>query len=384
MSVFKRDPKTGRTVKDNQPGVWYYKFQHKGKPYIQALPGITSKAQAKAIEQAKRFEVFSGVAAHQEMQQDIQRLTQQVAALQSELAKKNSESNKAGDKEILFERFVDIWLTDKRIANADSFPDYEHASKLYLKQFKGWMLHTITTADVESFRQSRAAGRTNRGTARAKATLDKEIAILSGLFSMAVRLGYLRSNPCKGVKLYRPDNRRLVILEEDEERRLFDALTGEREKLRPLVLLYLHTGLRLRELAELQWDKVKFSDNEDEREITVLGKRKKWRDVPLNDTAYEVLKELRAKSDGKGRVFPEWSAVSISRQISVVCDEIGLPDITTHSFRHTFASMLARRGDVNPEQLRLVMGHTNLKTTQRYFHVDKKSLREAVKKRENR
>jgi site-specific recombinase XerD len=46
--------------------------------------------------------------------------------------------------------------------------------------------------------------------------------------------------------------------------------------------------------------------------------------------------------------------------------------------------MLARRGDVNPEQLRLVMGHTNLKTTQRYFHVDKKSLREAVKKRENR
>jgi integrase len=242
----------------------------------------------------------------------------------------------------------------------------------------------ITTADVESFRQSRAAGRTNRGTTRAKATLDKEVAILSGLFSMAVRLGYLRSNPCKEVKLHRPDNRRLVILEEDEERRLFDALTGERKKLRPLVLLYLHTGLRLRELAELQWEKVKFSDNEGEREITVLGKRKKWRDVPLNDTAYEVLKELRAKSDGKGRVFPEWSAVSISRQISVVCDEIGLPDITTHLFRHTFASMLARRGDVNPEQLRLVMGHTNLKTTQRYFPVDKKSLREAVKKRENR
>jgi integrase len=76
--------------------------------------------------------------------------------------------------------------------------------------------------------------------------------------------------------------------------------------------------------------------------------------------------------------------VSISRQISVVCDEIGLPDITTLSFRHTFASMLARRGDVNPEQLRLVMGHTNLKTSQRYFHVDKKLLREAVKKRENR
>jgi len=88
----------------------------------------------------------------------------------------------------------------------------------------------------------------------------------------------------------------------------------QRRLLKPLVLLYLHTGLRLRELAELQREKVKFSDNEDEREITVLGKRKKWREVPLNDTAYEVLKELRAKSDGKGRVFPEWSAAGISRQ----------------------------------------------------------------------
>jgi integrase len=384
MSVFKRDPKTGRTVKDNQPGVWYYNFQHKGQRYIQALPGITSKAQAKAIEQAKRFEVFSGVAAQQETRQEIQRLTEQVSALQSELAKKISESNKAGDKEIPFERFVETWLTNKRIANKDSFPDYEHASKLYLKQFKGRMLHAITTADVESFRQARAPGLTNRGTPRAKATLDKEIAILSGLFSMGRSLGYIRSNPCKGVKLYRPDNGRLVILEDDQVPRLLDALAGEWKELEPLILLYKNTGARLFEVAELLWENVIFSDNEEDRAIRVLGKRKKWREVPLNETAYAVLKELRATCDGKGRVFPEWNRARISRQVSKMFDEIGMPDLTTHSLRHTFASTLARQGDVNPEQLRLLMGHSDLRTTQRYFHLNKKSLRETVKKLENR
>src|SRR5262245_41776316 len=137
---------------------------------------------------------------------------------------------------------------------------------------------------------------------------------------MVMPLGAMHKFFVRGIRQQYPDHRKLTTKRGTTRAK---ALTGEREKLRPLVLLYLHTGLRLRELAELQWEKVKFSDNEDEREITVLGKRKKWRDVPLNDTAYEVLKELRAKSDGKGRVFPEWSAAGISRQISVVCDEIG-------------------------------------------------------------
>src|SRR5262249_27774552 len=138
---------------------------------------------------------------------------------------------------------------------------------------------------------------------------------------------------------------------------------GKWKELKPLVLLYWNTGAREFELAELVWENVIFSDIEDDRAINVLGKRKKWREIPLNETAYEVLKELRATCDGKGRVFPEWTRIRISRQVSKMFDEIGLPDLTTHSLRHTFASMLVRRGDVNPEQLRLLLGHSDIRTT---------------------
>jgi integrase len=378
VSVYKRCTKTGRTVKDNQPGTWGYNFYHKGKRYIQSLPGITSKAEAKAIEQAKRFEVYSGITTQQETQRTIQKLTDEVAALKRQLESK--DSNKAGDREILFEKFADVFFAHKRIAYKQSVEQYQHMVKLYKKHFSGRMLHAITTADIEAFRQTRADEPTRFKRARAKATLDLEIAILSGLFTMAIEQGYIRSNPCAGVKLYKPKNRRLAILEEDRDQDFFNAFTGAYEKYKPVATLYLHTGLRLRELSESTWENVRLGESKKERKIEVLGKGRKWRTVPLNDTAYGVLKDLRAKCKGKGKVFAKMSAVGIANAISTTFDKIGLPGLTTHTLRHTFATRLARRGDVNAEQLRVLLGHSNIATTQRYFHLDDESLCGAVGK----
>ena len=48
-------------------------------------------------------------------------------------------------------------------------------------------------------------------------------------------------------------------------------------------------------------------------------------------------------------------------------------NITPHKWRHTFATrFLARGGDL--ETLRLILGHSNLKTTQKYLHLTKKDI----------
>jgi integrase len=380
VSVYKRG-KGGRKVKDNEPGTYQINFMYQGKRYYFSLPGISSKAEAKAIERAKRSDVYSGIAAQQETQRVIQKLTDEISDLRRQLESK--DGNKAGNREILFEKFADIFFAHKRIANKQSEDQYRHKVKVYKDQWAGRMLHTITTADVEALRQMRAQEPTRFKRARAKATLDLDIAILSGLFTMAIEQGYIRTNPCSGVKLYKPKNRRLIILEEDQEQDFFKALTGAYEKYKPVVLLYLHTGLRLRELSELTWENVRLGESEDDREIDVLGKGRKWRTVPLNDTAYGVLKDLRAKCKSKGKVFAKMTAAGIANAIATTFDKIGLPGLTTHTLRHTFASRLARRGDVNVEQLRILLGHENIKTTQRYFHLDKKSLRGPVKKLDN-
>ncbi len=389
MSVYKRD-KTGKKVKDKEPGTWNYDFMYDGVRYRKALPKIKTKTEAEAAENAKYIEVTTDVTAR------LQDLTDQVRILKSELevrnraeieAKKNR--NKAGDQEIEFEEFVNtVYLPEKQTYNPETYFQFAHIAKIFCAHFKGKMMHEIATADVRAFRRTRAEGLTNRGRPRALASLNRERNQLSGIFELAVDNEVIIANPVHKVKPYPVDNAREKVLEPEEEAKLFDALTGDRAKLKPVALLVLNTGLRLREAVELKWDQVDLSDNEDGRKITIKGKakgqKKKKRAIPLNDVALDLLKELRAKCDGKGFVFSErgMSHIRVCHAFSKICDEIGLPDVTMHTLRHTFATRLARRGDVNMEQVRKLMGHSDMRMTQRYSHLNDESLRETVKKLE--
>jgi integrase len=106
--------------------------------------------------------------------------------------------------------------------------------------------------------------------------------------------------------------------------------------------------------------------------------------IPLNDVAFDLFDFLRAKCDGKGRVFSErgMGHVNVCHRFSKICDEIGLPEVTMHTLRHTFATRLAGRGDTNMEQVRKLMGHSDLSMIPRYSHLNEKSLRETVRKQE--
>jgi integrase len=379
MACYKRDHK-GRRVPDNKPGIWCYDFMWEGVRYRKSLRGVETRKQAEAIERAKRFEIQTGAASLKGMEEEMRRLREEIAAL---------KSNKGRSQEIEFEQFVEtVYLPHKLKFNPETYCLFKRMAKVFCAHFKGRMMHEITPADVQAFRQKRAEGITNRGGARALATLNRERNQLSGVFSLAVENEIIVANPVHKVRLFPLDNAREKVLEPEEELKLFDALTGKRAKLRPIVLLILNTGLRLREATELKWDQVNLSDNEDRREITIRGKgrgeKKKLRVIPLNDAAFDLLKGLREACNGKGKVFSGrgLSSWAVGYNISKICDEIGLPDVTVHTLRHTFATRLAQRGDVNMEQVRKLMGHSDMKTTQRYSHLNDQALRETVKKLE--
>ncbi|HEX5083651.1 MAG TPA: site-specific integrase [Blastocatellia bacterium] len=114
------------------------------------------------------------------------------------------------------------------------------------------------------------------------------------------------------------------------------------------------------------------------------GKKKKLRIIPLNDAAFGLLRVLRLACNGKGKIFSGrgLSSWAVGYNISKICDEIGLPDVTIHTLRHTFATRLTERGDVNLVQVSKLMGHSDLKTTQRYLHLNDRNLRETIKKLE--
>ncbi|MCC7408550.1 MAG: tyrosine recombinase [Phycisphaeraceae bacterium] len=145
-------------------------------------------------------------------------------------------------------------------------------------------------------------------------------------------------------------------------------------------------GLRASELADLDVDRLHLELGV----VRVLGKGNRERVLPLGKPALaaaeQYLRELRPKllrpDRPTGRLFLSRTGQPITRivvwQVVKRCAKAaGLRDVHPHTLRHSFATHLIAGG----ADLRLVqelLGHSNIKTTQIYTHVDRSRLKQVI------
>ena len=164
-----------------------------------------------------------------------------------------------------------------------------------------------------------------------------------------------------------------------------DSLIGLRDRAM-LELLYA-SGVRISELVNL-----KFSDLDLDRNIIkVFGKGSKERLVPFGEDAAQWISayiDERKKNKDLASIkyiFLNNRGTKISRQafwhrLKEYCLEIGLKqDISPHTLRHAFATHLLNRG-ADLRSVQVLLGHSDLSTTQIYTHIAKQRLSELVKK----
>ena len=169
-------------------------------------------------------------------------------------------------------------------------------------------------------------------------------------------------------------------LSSEEVGRLRDVLSMGLFRDQVIITMFLDTGLRLRELMQLNLDDIYF----DERLLRVYGKGKKEALVPFGKLlakdlhAYIILhrspedrkeKALFLNRFGK-RLEYEGLAMLVRRILGKVR--------TTgkggaHTLRHTFATNFLRNGG-DVEGLRVILRHTDISTTQRYSHLVTKDI----------
>jgi site-specific recombinase XerD len=92
--------------------------------------------------------------------------------------------------------------------------------------FKGTTLTEIKKADVERFKRERSESLTRYERKRRPATVNRGLAVLSAVLTLAVDDELLPSNPCRRVKPLRADNTRTRYLTAEDERNLMAALGG--------------------------------------------------------------------------------------------------------------------------------------------------------------
>lgn len=155
--------------------------------------------------------------------------------------------------------------------------------------------------------------------------------------------------------------------------------------------LFIATGARISELARL-----KISDiDHEEGMVRLFGKGSKERVVPLYPSAIQASSRylvearprlLRYLDDSTSR--PEFfisdrgmpmSAASLRYRFDKLKAISGVPaDVTPHTMRHTFATMLLE-GGADLRSVQELLGHSSLSTTQIYTHLTPERMRQAVR-----
>lgn len=213
-------------------------------------------------------------------------------------------------------------------------------------------------------------------TSHKPASTNRVLILVRYLYNLAMQwdIPGVTQNPTKGIPQFQENNRRERYLNAGEAQALFQAIdSSPNPLLGPIVAMLLLTGGRRGEVLKARWEDIHW---EQKRWRIPLPKTGEARHVPLSEQTLALLASRREATDspwvfanprtGKPfkSVFHSWDS---ARQ------RAGLPDLRLHDLRHSFASFLINAGRSLYEVQKL-LGHTQVKTTQRYAHLSNATL----------
>lgn len=233
-------------------------------------------------------------------------------------------------------------------------------------------LRELTYGDIRSFKALRLKTPTAHGRQRCIASVNRELALLRRMFTVAVRQQWLQRNPfASGESLISSaaEVKRERFLSREEEERLFAAIDAEpkRAHLKGVVLLALDCALRRGEITSLLWSDI----NLEGRTITVRAfnaKTAKSRTVALTNRVYEYLCQLRPfPCLPDSLVFG--GLKDVKRSFVSACRQAQISDFRLHDCRATAITRLLRAGLPVTEAMR-ISGHSTYTAFTIYARAD--------------
>jgi len=222
----------------------------------------------------------------------------------------------------------------------------------------------------------------------ANATCNRALIITRFMFNCVVKWQTipLSKNPCMHVKEKIENNKKERFLKPQEIFNLKIELEKSKNKFLPYIIqLMILTGCRRGEALNAKVIHFDFSRGD---WVVPLPKGGKARHIPMNDIAIQTVKaaiSYRSSLPDKVRnseyLFPSPMTGDPFKQIHYSWDKARtaakLPDVRMHDLRHSFASALVNEG-MTLYDVKQILGHTNIKTTERYAHLSNQRLKAAA------
>src|SRR4051812_34133726 len=254
----------------------------------------------------------------------------------------------------------------------------------------------LTPADLDHLNARAFLGDLHK-RGNAKASAARKLSAIRAFGRYLRREGILDGDPAALVGTPKREQRIPSHLAVNEMAKLLEAPDrsdplGRRDQ--AILELFYASGLRLSELVGLDLDDVNLSG----RVVRVLGKGRKERIVPFNNTAAEALRTWMSDREGfpqpppivrsrrhreplflnyqGGRLSTRSVDKLVRRYVAACSTRLG---ISPHALRHSFATHLLEAG-ADLRAIQELLGHARLSTTQRYTHVNAAQLLDTYRK----
>jgi len=351
MSVYKRKNKNGSFT-------WWFTKTINGTRYRERIPTARTKAQA---EEAER----------------------------DYLKQIHDEAFGKLKGTITLKEFFDTTYLKWAKENKRSWGDDVYRIRALMQVFGNKRLCDITPFAIESYKRKRLktpivyktkSGEVTSSKERSPGVVNRELTLLSAIFRVAIRRKQAATNPCHEVEMLKGEKNRKRYMTYEEEERLMAVLIGDRAHLYDMVKLATYSGIRQGELFKLTVNDI---DTVKLEMILRETKNGEPRNVPLNSITEEIILRLlqKAKAENNKYLFtnPETGKkyVSLLRSWATACRLAQIDDLHFHDLRHTFGTRAIENGATLPE-VKEVMGHKSITTTEGYVHATEKGKKRAV------
>lgn len=213
-------------------------------------------------------------------------------------------------------------------------------------------------------------------------SLQRNLSAIRAFYTYLIKLGKIENNPARGIVAPKSPSKLPKVLDVEQSMQLLEIKKDTNSILsirdRAIFELIYSSGLRLSELVNVDIDDIDLSD----KIVTVLGKGKKMRKIPIGSFAIKAIKEwlkcrinLMPKGSMESAVFlssrgKRISPRSVQKRLKELAVKQGMPShVHPHMLRHSFAShMLESSSDLRSVQE--LLGHADISTTQVYTHLD--------------
>ncbi len=273
-------------------------------------------------------------------------------------------------EDFFYQRYMKYVKGYKRSWDTDESLFRNHVMPLIGKKH----LDEVSKDDIISMLHGRRADGAALGSA------NRLVILMRYMFNLALKweVPGITKNPASGVTLFEDPPTKERFLTVEEAQRLYSSVQdSENSMLQYIVPMLILTGARRSEVIRAQWSDFDMLKLSWRIPFTKAGRP---RHVPMSDGVIRLLESI-PRMTGCPFVFPNPKTkkpfVSIYYSWHTARTQAGLADVRLHDLRHSFASFLVNNGR-SLYEVQKILGHTQIKTTQRYAHLSQDTLLDAA------